>query len=93
MADGRVIEVPVKVRLVLDDVPGVHEVRRLVLRPGDKLVVRVDTYPDEAELAKMRESLRAVLGDEVPILIVEQGIDLEVISADPSGALWGRCWG
>ena len=83
----RVIEVPVKVRLVLDGVPEITEVRRLVVHPGDRLVMHVDHCLDDAQADDLVRRLHGVLGDSgVQVLILEPGEDLEVLSVEPGGS-------
>lgn len=67
-------------------VDGIAEVRRLVMRPGDRLVVKLDHCPDDEEAGRLVRDLRAALGDDVPVLILDPGADLEVISPEPGGA-------
>jgi hypothetical protein len=76
------IEIPV--RLVFG-VPEVAEVRRLVVRPGDKLVMHLDHCPNDAEAADLIDRLHRALGDDVTVLILEPGEDLDVLSLDRSG--------
>lgn len=77
------IEIPV--RFVIDGVPEVAEVRRLVLRPGERLVLKLDHCPDDAEADDLMASLHRALGDDVKVLILEPGMDLEVLSVEPAG--------
>ena len=85
-AAERVVEVPVRVRLLLDGVPEVSEVRRLVLRPGDRLVVKLDHCLDDAGFDRLIRDVRDALGDDVRALILEPGMDLEVLSVEPGGS-------
>lgn len=83
MAAPSPIEIPVN---LVFGVPEAAEVRRLVLRPGDELVVKLDHWPHpDGEAEDIISSLRAVLGDDVPVLVLGPGIDLEVISASADG--------
>jgi hypothetical protein len=62
----------------------VAEVRRLVVRPGDKLVLKLDHFPDDAEADDLVRRLHDALGDSgVKVIILEPGADLEVLSAEP----------
>lgn len=78
MAAPSPIEIPVK---LVFGIPEVAEVRRLVIRPGDKLVLRLDHLVDESQWENLVRRLRAALGDDVPVLVLEPGADLEVISS------------
>lgn len=69
------------------DLPEITEVKRLEIRPGDRLVVRLDREPDDAEFDHLCGRLRALLGD-VPVVILGPDADLEVIGqADPAPAV------
>lgn len=81
MATVEPIEIPAK---LVFGVPEVAEVRRLVLRPGDKLVLKVDHLLRQEEADRLIRRLRANLGD-VPVLLMEPGYDLEVISPEAGG--------
>lgn len=76
------IEIPA--RLVFG-VPEVAEIRRLVVRPGDKLVLKLGHCLSDAEADDLIGRLREALGDDIRVLILEPGADLEVISPEPAG--------
>jgi hypothetical protein len=59
------------------DLPEIAEVKRLTVRPGDKLVVRLVRRPDEHEAHEIRERVQAILG--APVLVLGPDADLEVI--------------
>ena len=65
------------------EIPGNAEVQRLRLEPGDKLVVRVPGRIDRASAAALQEVTRAALGlrEDVPVLVLSEGADLEVVSS------------
>lgn len=46
------------------DLPGITEVKRLTLRPGDRLVVRIDRQLGAQEFEELRRHVRKTL-DEV----------------------------
>lgn len=69
------------------DLPEITEVKRLTIRPGDRLVVRLDRQPDMAEADEITGRVRALLGG-VPVLVLGPDADLEVIGqADPAPAV------
>lgn len=67
------------------DALGVTEIRRLVFRPGDRLVLKLDHRPNDAEAESLIRDLKDALGDLglKKVLILEPGMDLEVLSAEP----------
>lgn len=66
------------------DLPEITEVKRLAVRPGDRLVVKLDRDPTPDEADRIAGILRDLFEDEdyVPaILVVPAGTDVEVIEA------------
>lgn len=60
------------------DLPEITEVKRLGLRPGDSLAVRLDREPSEYEAHEVAERVRAITG--VPVVVLGPSMDIEVIS-------------
>lgn len=73
------------------DLPGVAEVRRIDLRPGDRLVITLAHELDDQEFDKLRQDVRAAFGEAIPVVVLSPGMDLTVIGPENGGALWGRC--
>ncbi len=57
--------------------PEITEVQRLTLKPGDRIIVRVPARIDEATADRIKDRLRALLGD-VQVLVLDSGMSLEV---------------
>jgi len=66
------------------DLPEITEAKRLALRPGDSLAVRLDRVPNEYEAHAIAERVRGITG--VPVLVLWPGVDVEVISPEPGGS-------
>lgn len=60
--------------------PEIAEVKRLTIRPGDTLIVRLGRYPDMAEVEEIRVRLTEVLGT-VPVIVLGPDEDIEVLEA------------
>jgi hypothetical protein len=60
--------------------PEVTEIQRWALRPGDRLIVRVEQEINPQQVDEIRRRVRVVLGlpDEVPILVAGKGISVSV---------------
>lgn len=64
------------------DLPEITDVKRLTLRPGDRLVVRTRYGPSMQEAAEIREHMdRYAPG--VPVLVLGPDEDIEVIGPPP----------
>jgi len=61
------------------NLPGIAEIRRIQLRPGDRLVVQLDHQVDDEEFDRLLGDLRKAFSPDVPILLIEPGIDITVI--------------
>ena len=64
------------------DDPQSAEVKRLEIRPGDRLVVKIDREVSPGEFDSIARSLRKTFGPDVPIFLSEPGIDIKVIGPD-----------
>lgn len=63
--------------------PEITELRRLRLEPGDSLVLTVDAVRlDMATAEALKDRTRAALGvdESVPVMVMEAGTKLEVVS-------------
>lgn len=67
------------------ELPAIAEVKRLTLHPGDRLVVNLDRQPSDMEVHQLKLRLQAILGDDVPVLVLSPGIDLEVLGPAADG--------
>lgn len=63
--------------------PEITEAKRLALRPGDSLAIRLDREPDESEAYEIASRVRRIVG--VPVLVLGPSMDVEVISPEPGG--------
>jgi ASC-1-like (ASCH) protein len=59
----------------------ITDVRRLTLKPGDRLVVRTDEKLADVVAARLYEVIRARLSipDDVPVMILDRGMSAEVV--------------
>lgn len=62
------------------DLPEITEVKRLTLRPGDSLAIRLDREPTDCEAHEIATQVRELTG--VPVIVLPPGMDVEVISPD-----------
>lgn len=68
------------------ELPPITEVKRLRLRPGDRLIVRTEfaltEYDADVLKSKVREILK--LSKDIPILVLGFGADVEVVTDEPA---------
>jgi len=64
---------------VNQDLPEVSAVRRLHLGPGDKLVVTCPHPLSVVSAARLKSRLIEVFGPNLPFLILDGGMDVEVV--------------
>lgn len=64
------------------ELPEITEIKRLNLRPGDRLVVRLDRDPDMAEADQIKRVGQAAVGEDIPVLVCPPWADLEVLGAE-----------
>jgi hypothetical protein len=62
------------------DLPEITEAKRLTLRPGDSLAVRLDREPDEYEAHKIATRVQAITG--VPVVVLGPSMDVEAIGPE-----------
>lgn len=55
------------------------EMQRLEIRPGDKFVMRVDQRLSMDQQEILRGHWRKFAGDEVPLLILDRGVEIGVL--------------
>lgn len=58
------------------------QLSRLEIRPGDKFVLCVDQHISSETAARIRETWERFAGKGVPILILEKGLTLGVLSCE-----------
>lgn len=63
--------------------PEITEVKRLAIKPGDRLIVRLDHEPSQYEAHEMLSRLHALLGADVPVIVLAPGMDIEVLEGTP----------
>jgi hypothetical protein len=68
------------------DLPEITEVKRLTVRPGDRLVVRFAESLDMAAADAVKAQVRAAAGIEgVRVIVLDGGADLEVLAPGGGG--------
>lgn len=67
------------------DDPQSTEVKRLAIRPGDLLVLKVDHYLDDEAVDDLHVRLLEALGPDVKVLVLEPGAEIGVIGPDADG--------
>lgn len=69
--------------------PEITEVKRLAIRPGDRIIVRLDDdLYDDADLDEIERRLADMLDGlpyVPPVIVLGPGIDLEVIGPEADG--------
>ena len=68
--------------------PEITEIKRLEIRPGDRLILRTSGYEvGQEEAAEIRHRVRATLGlpAEMPILVLGSNWDAEVLGGGEPG--------
>ena len=69
--------------MTMPDLPEIADVKRLTLRPGDSLVVRLARPPTDYDAATIKGRLRAILGrDDLPVLVIGPSDDIEVLTTE-----------
>ncbi len=61
------------------------DLQRIEVKPGDKFVLQVDFHPTAEMVGRFRDVWRAVMGDDVPLLVLEKGAKLGVVSLTQNG--------
>lgn len=69
----------------MDALPEITDVRRLTLRPGDTLVLRLAREPSMADVDRIRHIVQAALDTDAPVLVLGPGEDIEVIEQTGDG--------
>lgn len=64
--------------------PEVTEVKRLTIRPGDRIIITCDTRLSEYDYDMLRSLCREFLAlpDDIPLLVLPGGMDLKVAGPD-----------
>lgn len=71
------------------DLPEITEVKRLSLRPGDRVVLRFDDVLNPEQVEEVQEAMRHAFGDLDPmpkVIVLDGGADIEVVSPEPDGS-------
>jgi hypothetical protein len=63
------------------DLPEITDVRRLAIRPGDRLVITSPEWLSRQDIAETSARVRAALQlpDDVPVVVLGSGMTLEVV--------------
>lgn len=67
----------------MNDPIAIEDVRRLDVRPGDALVIRLGREPDRDAAQRLQDRLVEAFGDGIRILIVGPGDDVSVLRPVP----------
>lgn len=70
------------------DLPEITEVKRLAVRPGDRIVLRLDRTPSLAEADEIGELVRLAfegLDYVPPVLVLGPGEDIEIVGPEADG--------
>jgi hypothetical protein len=70
------------------DLPEITEVKRLRLRPGDSVIVRLEYDPTMYEVDEIQAGVLRALGDldfVPPVLVLGPRMDIEVIGPPDAG--------
>lgn len=70
------------------DLPEITEVKRLTIRPGDSVIVRLEYDPQDDEVDEIQHGVLRALGglDYVPpVLVLGPCMDIEVIGPPDAG--------
>lgn len=59
-----------------------ESISRLEIKPGETLVVRVDLRLSQAEALDVKRRIQPHLPDGVKLLVVGEGVDLQVVARD-----------
>lgn len=62
----------------------IEEIRRLVVHPGEMLVVHVPVGTTAEIAARISDRVKANVPDGVRVLIATGDVDFEVVSGDPA---------
>ena len=62
--------------------PEITDLQRLNLQPGDRLILRVKGRIPADKAQELLAYTRAWAGDEVPVMILDDGASLEIMSGD-----------
>jgi len=65
-----------------------YQCRRLQFVPGDRLLVTVPRGMNERQIDQVRRAVTKWAGDQVPLLVVQDDIKVEVQPADQRQTVW-----
>ena len=69
------------------ELPEITDIKRLTLRPGDRIAVHLDHLLDDQQFDQLHVQFRKFFGPDVQILLIEPGINITVLGApQPDGA-------
>lgn len=58
----------------------IGDMQRLQYQPGDVFVLRTDQSLMQHQLDQLRAHLRSVIGDEAPVLVLQGGMSLGLVT-------------
>lgn len=61
----------------------IQDIRRLQIKPGDRLVLRLNSHLTQEQVGIVREHLER-FAPGVPVLVLDPGMDLEVVAGGSS---------
>lgn len=57
----------------------IEDVKRLVVAPGDTIILRLDRRGSAEEMHVMQESMRAMVSPDVNVIVLDNSISMEVV--------------
>lgn len=66
------------------------ELQKLALQPGDVLVLKLDGRIDSATCEQIKQRLSAIVGSDVPVLVLDEGVTPEVMKVDAFNEAVGK---
>lgn len=58
------------------------DIKRLIFKPGDTIVVRVDSHLPADSMGRLQQHVQMTLGVDVKVLVLDKGIALDVLTSE-----------
>jgi len=69
----------ISLAIVNDMQQHVFEIFRLELHPGDRIIIKTKDVLSDSAIARIKEFLGEIFPDHLPVIILEDGLDLAVV--------------